>query len=88
MAALKQANAELQNEALQFKALAQFSGDHLFMLDRKGTYLFSNDNVSSFGLSKGGELTGRRLQEVYPFDASSLYREKLAAVYETGQTVS
>ena len=88
LAALKQANAELQNEALQFKALAQFSGDHLFMLDRKGTYLFSNDNVSSFGLSKGGELTGRRLQEVYPFDASSLYREKLAAVYETGQAVS
>jgi len=87
-ATLTQTNADMQNEALQFKALAEFSGDHLFLLDRKGTYLFSNDNVSPFGLSKGAELNGRRLQDVYSYDASSLYREKLAAVYATGQAIS
>ena len=87
-ATLRQTNADMQNEALQFKALAEFSGDHLFLLDRKGTYLFSNDNVSPFGLSKGAELNGRRLQDVYSYDASSLYREKLAAVYATGQAIS
>lgn len=88
LAALKRSNSEMQNDALQFRALAEFSGDHLFMLDRKGTYLYSNDNVSQFGLSKGTEMIGRRLSNVLSPDAAALYREKAKAVYTNGQAVS
>ncbi len=88
LATLKQTNTDMQNDALQFKALAQFSGDHLFILDRKGTYLYSNDNVSQFGLSRGAELIGRRLPNVCPHDATMLYREKVKKVYTDGQAVS
>ena len=88
LATLRQASADMQNDAMHFRALAEFSGDHLFMLDRKGTYLYSNDNISQFGLSKGAELVGRKLSSIYPHDATTLYRDKVKTVYTNGQAVS
>jgi signal transduction histidine kinase/ActR/RegA family two-component response regulator len=72
----------------QFRGLAASTVDHVFMLDGSGKYLFSNDRVSQFGLEKGSELVGRRLQDVYPRDVTALYREKLQSVIHNNTAVS
>jgi signal transduction histidine kinase/ActR/RegA family two-component response regulator len=72
----------------QFRGLVASTGDHVFMLDGAGKYLFSNDRVRQFGMKKGAELIGRRLQDVYPRDVAALYREKLQEVMRTNAVVS
>lgn len=83
----KQANAQLRNSHAQFRALVESSIDHIFMLDDRGVYLFSNDQVASLGMRSGQQLVGRRLQDVYPHDIWTIYREKLKAVFSSGRTV-
>ena len=80
--------AELQNSAAQFKALVESSADHIFMLDKNGTYLFSNNRVGQFGLHKGNELVGSRLQDVYSHDICNLYRQKLQQVIRSNKVVT
>jgi nitrogen-specific signal transduction histidine kinase/ActR/RegA family two-component response regulator len=72
----------------QFSGLVASTVDHVFMLDGSGTYLFSNDQVRQFGMEKGSELIGRRLQDVYPREVAALYREKLRMVFQTNAAVS
>ena len=72
----------------QFRGLVASSTDHIFMLDGSGKYLFSNDRVHQFGLERGDELLGRRLQDVYPHEVAGLYREKLQEVLRNDLTVS
>lgn len=72
----------------QFRGLIASTSDHIFMLDLSGKYLFSNDRVRQFGLQKGEELVGRRLQDVYPRDVAGLYREKLHEVLRNDTSVS
>ncbi len=72
----------------QFQGLVASTTDHIFMLDGSGKYLFSNDRVRQFGLERGDELVGRRLQDLYPRDVAVLYREKLQEVLRNGATVS
>jgi len=72
----------------QFRGLVDSTTDHIFMLDGSGKYLFSNDRVGQFGLQRGDELVGRRLQDLYPRDVAGLYREKLLEVLRNGSTVS
>jgi signal transduction histidine kinase/ActR/RegA family two-component response regulator len=72
----------------QFRGLVASTTDHIFMLDGSGKYLFSNDRVGQFGLERGDELVGRRLQDVYPRDVAGLYREKLLEVLRNDLTVS
>lgn len=81
-------NAELRNSEAQFRALVESSADHIFMLDEKGTFLFSNDQVKHFGMKCGDDLVGRRLQDVYSHDVCTLYRDKLKAVIAKGSVVT
>jgi PAS domain S-box-containing protein len=86
LAAEKQTNSQLRYSQAQFRALVESSVDHIFMLDEKGVYLFSNDQVAAFGMRSGQELVGRRLQDVYPHDVCICYREKLKEVFARGRT--
>lgn len=83
-----QINADLRNSEAQFRALVESSADHIFMLDAKGTFLFSNDQVKQFGMKSGEELVGRRLQDVYSHEICTLYREKLNAVIARASVVT
>ena len=83
----KQANSQLRNSHAQFRALVESSVDHIFMLDEKGVYLFSNDQVTPLGMRTGQQLVGRRLQDVYPHDLCTFYREKVKEVFKNGRTV-
>lgn len=84
----KQITAELRHSEAQFRALVESSGDHIFMLDDKGTFVFSNDHVMQFGLRTGQELIGRRLQDVYPHDACSIYLEKVEEAFAKARVVT
>lgn len=81
------ANVQLRNSHAQFRALVESSVDHIFMLDERGVYLFSNDQVAAFGMRSGKQLVGRRLQDVYPHEICTVYREKLKEVISSGCTV-
>ena len=85
---LKKTNTELKNSEAQFRALVESSIDHVFMLDANGTYLFSNDRVLQFGLGRGNQLVGRKLQDVYPSDIQYLYLGKLQEVIQHQQVVT
>ncbi len=80
--------AGMKSDQAQFRGLVDSTTDHIFMLDESGTYLFSNDRVRQFGLQRGAELVGRRLQDVYPHDVAGLYREKLQEVMRNNTAVS
>lgn len=88
LAGQKQINSQLRYSEAQFRALVESSVDHIFMLDEQGVYLFSNDQVSSLGIHSGQELLGRRLQDIYPHDVCTYYREKLKEVFNYGRMVT
>ncbi len=87
LVAERQANSQLRSSHAQFRALVESSVDHIFMLDEKGVYLFSNDQVTPLGMRAGQQLVGRRLQDVYPHDVCTFYREKVKEVFKHGRTV-
>jgi PAS domain S-box-containing protein len=86
--ALRHEKMEMQIRTAQFLGLSAFSTDHIFMMDSSGTYQFSNDRVGQFGFTKGEELVGRRLQDVYQRNVLVLYRERLNEVLRNGSAVS
>ncbi len=84
LAVQSEINADLRNSEAQFRALVHSSVDHIFMLDEKGTFISSNDQVRRFGMKSGKELVGRRLQDVYAHDICKVYRERLKTVFAKG----
>lgn len=77
----------LEASQKRYQALVESSSDHIFMLSAEGEYLTSNDRVSQFGLKGATQLTGRRLEDVYPTELAESYRQQLERVYATGSTV-
>jgi PAS domain S-box-containing protein/putative nucleotidyltransferase with HDIG domain len=78
---------ELGESEVRYRALVESSYDHIFMLDRSGTYLASNDQVGQFGLESGESLVGCHLRDVYPPEVAEFYRGQLEQVLTTGQAV-
>ncbi len=70
-----------------YQALVESSANHVFMLSLQGVYLTSNDRVRQFGLSWGGQLVGKKLEEVYPPELAESYRQQLERVLDTGLAV-
>ena len=88
IAGLVQSQFGLEIDCARFHGLAASSADHIFMLDLEGTYLFSNDRVSQFGLAKGANLVGRRLQDVYRREVFNLYSKKLQEAISRDRAIS
>lgn len=78
-------DAEQEMRQALFSGLVASSTDHIFVLTASGTYLFSNDRVQQFNMTKGQELIGRHLQDVYTRDICTRYREKLQQVLQDGK---
>ena len=72
----------------RFQSLVASSADHIFMVDRNGHYLFSNDRVGQFNADSGSTLIGRTIDEFYPPDLAGRYRRLIDHVFETGEIVS
>lgn len=81
-------DAEQEMRQALFSGLVASSPDHIFVLTASGIYLFSNDRVQQFNMTEGRELIGRRLQDVYPRDICTTYREKLQQVLQDGKVLA
>jgi len=85
--AVKERTKALRQSEEQFRSLVESSIDHIFILDRGGTYTFSNEKVSQFTLETGESMPGLHLRDVYPLELAEFYREKLNQVFTTGHAV-
>ena len=70
-----------------YQALVESSTDHIFVLDREGRYVSSNNRVAHLDMARGLELVGLRLEDVFSSEVAALYRERLESVLESGRTV-
>lgn len=77
----------LQESEMKYRALIESSTEHVFMLDRDGVYIMSNNQTQQFGLHDGLELVGQRLEDVFSPELASFYREKLMEVISTKSAV-
>ncbi len=81
------AQQRLRESEKRFRTLVESSPDHIFILDRDGTYLFSNGRLHRVGLESGEALVGRHLRDVYPPDVAAFYQRQLERVCKSGQVV-
>lgn len=88
MLRLRQQSEELGRRSEYIhRALIESSGDHIFVLDKNGRYVSSNNRVAHFDLALGEELVGKSLEEVFPAPIAAQYRAQLEHVLATGKTV-
>lgn len=83
----QRAEQALRESEARYRALVEFSSDHIFLLDRDGVYLFSNNQVGHFELPDGQVLVGHHLRDIYPPGGADFYLEQLGRVLSTGRTV-
>ena len=79
--------AQSESEA-KFRSLVEYSADHVFMLNRDGEYLFSNDRAGQDGFPQKNALIGKTLEEAYPPDVAARFRRLLAHVFRHGNATS
>ncbi|SMC22890.1 PAS domain S-box-containing protein [Desulfacinum hydrothermale DSM 13146] len=88
MLRLRRQSEELgQRSEYLHRALIESSGDHIFLLDANGTFVTSNDRVTHFGLESGAQLVGRTIEQVFPKEVATFYREQFQRVLTEGKTV-
>lgn len=83
----RESESALRKSEERFRALVRSSHDHIFMLDQKGRYLFSNKRHDNMGIHSPDELLHRSIEEVYPADVARYYREQLNHVLFTRKPV-
>ena len=84
---MKAEEAQSESEA-KFRSLVEYSADHIFMLNRDGEYLFSNDRSGQDGFSQKNPLIGKTLESAYPPDVAARFRRLLAHVFRHGNATS
>jgi len=84
----KQLQESLDQVENHFRYLVQASVDHIFMLNKDGYYIISNDNVHQFGFNKGSQLVGRNVLEVHDLDTGKIYQDKIKEVIKTEKPVT
>jgi len=71
----------------RYRSLVESVSDHIFMLDRDGTFLASNNPVTQHALKDGEDLVGKHYSRVYPDDLIELYRKQIEKVLAKGLQV-
>ncbi|MBW1700292.1 MAG: PAS domain S-box protein [Deltaproteobacteria bacterium] len=84
----KQLEMLLIESERRYRSLVEFSEHHMFLLDKDGKYISSNNRVENLGLESGQSLVGKYLGDVYPSETAELYLEQLKKVFNTGHAVS
>ena len=79
--------AQSESEA-KFRSLVEYSADHVFMLNRDGEYLFSNDRTNHDDFSQKKPLIGKRLEDAYPAEVATRFRRLLDHVFRHGNATS
>ncbi len=71
-----------------FRALVEYSTDHIFMLNKEGEYLFSNNRTEKCQAFRDNTLIGKKLEEVHPKDLSIRYSRVVTSVFNYGNVTS
>lgn len=79
--------AQRESES-KFRALVEYSADHVFMLDRQGKYLFSNDRHGQDGFSREEPLIGKKLEDAYPYEVAVRFKRLVSHVFKHGNATS
>lgn len=87
LARLKRAETDRLRCELQFSSLARAAIDHIYIIDRTGTFLYSNDRVRQFGMKTGNNLVGKRLQHVFTPQVRRLFRENIQKILDGQDSV-
>ena len=77
----------LKESEEQFRALVESSADHIFMLDREGIYILSNEQIDQFDFDNSQSLIGRHITDVYSPEVSEFYLNKFNEVIKTAKAV-
>jgi PAS domain S-box-containing protein len=85
--ARRRAERALRKSEARYRALVESSSDQIFLLNREGIYLTSNDRVHHLGLENGAALVGRQLRDVYPPKTAELCQQRLEEVLATDRAV-
>jgi PAS domain S-box-containing protein len=84
----KQLERDIEKERLQYIALMESSTDHIFMLDRDGYYIASNDNVEHMGAVSGKEIVGANMRDYKDSETLRIYESALDTIWNTGKSIS
>ncbi len=80
----KQTELLLRKTESVYQALIESSTDHIFVLDRAGRVVLTNENVKHLGFQYGWELIGREIDDLFSGETLKLYRDSLEAVLVRG----
>ena len=69
----------------RYRALVNSATEHIFMLDRDGVYVTSNESAERGDVSAAAPVMGRSIEEVYPDETAALYRCEFETVRDTAQ---
>ncbi len=83
-----QAEESQRESEAKFRALVEYSADHVFMINREGEYLFSNDRAKQEALPGNASLIGKKLEDAYPQDVATRFRRLVAHVFKHGNPTS
>lgn len=83
----KRLEKELKDSEARYRGLVESSQGHIFMLDRQGCYLASNNRIDPKVLQLSESVVGKHLKDVYPPDVNSIYVDKLAQVFSTEKAI-
>jgi len=84
----EKASGVMEEHEELYRLLFEYSLDHLFMLGLDGTYMHSNDRIHHLNVSKGRDLLGRHIRDVYGGDLGDKYCKKFQEVIDTLMPVS
>ena len=82
------ADRAIKESEKKYRALVEYSADHIFMLDLDGTYIASNDRMGAFKIASGLSIVDRSIKDIYEPDVLIYYQSKIDEVIATNKPVS
>jgi PAS domain S-box-containing protein len=83
----KQAEEVLIEKEERYRSLVESTEDSIFLVDKKGRYLFSNKTHSSKLGIEHSEIIGKRYSEFHPEKDSKKFQERIEKVFKKGKSI-
>lgn len=84
---IQKTEKKLKESEERYRSLIESSSDHIFMLDRNGNYIMSNNKTYDVDSRNVDSLVGRNLKEIYPKDFAETFKEHLEDVFAKNKEI-